>query len=173
MILKTLLFKNIKILCLTNVRAASNGIRLLNPARQVFKLFTMIRISIILLLIFTLTGCYEKNTENALKTYRYWAGTKPPDDLELIEGKYWQSDHWTKEYIMYLKIKPTEVWWNEFSKQNNLSVDTGDWTMPGDAPNWFKPTENSVRYDGGDKFNQSRFFRDNQTGICYIYAIQL
>jgi len=135
---------------------------------------TMKRLLIILLTIFTLTSCYEKKSNDALETYKYWAGTKPPDELQLIEGKYWQSAHWNKEYIMYLKFKPTKLWWNEFLKQNTISEDKGDWTMPSDAPNWFKPSETSVRYVGNSDFDQgSRYFRDTTTGICYLYEIQL
>ena len=129
---------------------------------------------IILLTLFALTSCYEKKSNDALETYKYWTGTKPPGELQLIEGKYWQSAHWTKEYIMYLKFKPTQVWWDEFLKQNNISEDKGDWTMPSDAPNWFKPSEISVRYKENTNFDQgSRYFIDTVTGICYIYEIQL
>jgi len=134
---------------------------------------TMKQLIFIVLTAFTLTSCYEKKSIDALETYMYWAGTKPPKDLELLEGKYWESAHWSKEYSMFLKIRPTKVWWDEFLKQNNISEDKNDWTIPSNAPDWFKPSENSVRYSGGNDYNHSRYFRDNQTGICYIYEIQL
>ena len=128
----------------------------------------------LLLTIFVLTSCMETKTSDAKDTYKYWAGTNPPSDIELMKGQYWQSAHWTKEYIMYLKFKPTEEWWTEFLKQNYISPDKDNWTMPSDAPTWFKPTDNSIRYGGGDDFDQgSRYFRDTITGICYIYEIQL
>jgi len=134
----------------------------------------MKRLLIILFTLFALTSCYEKKSNDALKTYKYWAGTKPPDELQLIDGKYLQSAHWTKEYIMYLKFKPTKLWWDEFLKQNNISEDKSDWTMPSDAPNWFNPSETSVRYGGNTDFDQgSRYFRDTITRICYLYEIQL
>lgn len=116
----------------------------------------------------------ETKTSDAKETYKYWAGTNPPSDIELMKGQYWQSAHWTKEYIMYLKFKPTEEWWTEFLKQNYISPDKDNWTLPSDVPTWFKPTDNSIRYSGGDDFDQgSRYFRDTITGICYIYEIQL
>src|SRR5690554_1690857 len=128
----------------------------------------------LLLTIFVLTSCMETKTSDAKDTYKYWAGTNPPSDIELMKGQYWQSAHWTKEYIMYLKFKPTEEWWTEFLKQNYISPDKDNWTLPSDAPTWFKPTDNSIRYNGGDDFDQgSRYFRDTITGICYIYEIQL
>lgn len=126
-----------------------------------------------LLTIFVLTSCEEMKTSDAKTTYKYWAGTNAPADLELLNGQYWQSAHWTLEYIMYLKFKPSEEWWSKFLEQNHISPDNFDWTMPYDAPAWFKPSDSSVRYSTNDEFNQSRYFRDNRTGICYIYEIQL
>jgi len=128
----------------------------------------------LLLTIYTLTSCTETKTSDAKDTYKYWAGTNPPDDIELLNGQYWESPHWSKEYIMYLKLKPTNIWWDEFLRQNSISKDNGNWTVPNDAPIWFKPSDNSVRLRSSSDFDQgSRFFRDSLSGICYIYEIQL
>lgn len=121
-----------------------------------------------------LTSCFEIKTNNPQETYKYWAGTNAPTDFELLKGQYWQSAHWTREYIMYLEFKPSDRWWNEFLKQNHISIDKEDWTKPDDAPTWFKPSENSIRYSRNDTFDQgSRCFKDTITGVCYIYEIQL
>ena len=128
----------------------------------------------ILLASFLLTSCSEINTNSPNDTYRYWAETNPPADMELMEGQYWQSAHWTREYIVYLKLKPTDQWWNEFITENRLAVDKGDWEKPTDAPTWFNPSENSVQFVGSEDLEQgSRYFRDPLTGVCYIYEIQL
>ena len=127
-----------------------------------------------MLTTFLLTSCSEVKTTNPKETYKYWAGTNPPADIELFNGQYWRSAHWTLEYIMWLEFKPTEIWWSEFVKQNNIVEDKGKWIIPTDAPNWFKPSDSSVRYRIERDFDQgSRCFRDKLTGICYIYEIQL
>lgn len=127
-----------------------------------------------LLNIFSFTSCSEIKTTDPVVAYKNWASTKPPSDIELYNGQYWQSAHLSKEYIMYLKFKPTKLWWNEFLKHNYISEDKYEWTMPNDAPSWFKPSENSVRYKGDEDYDQgSRYFRDSETGICFIYEIQL
>jgi hypothetical protein len=120
-----------------------------------------------------LTSCSEIKTDDPIDSYKYWAGTKPPKDLEIVQASYWQSAHWTKEYILYLKLKPTDEWWNELVKQNNLIKDTGQWTIPTDSPDWFRLPDNVTLYRPENDFYNSRFFRDNQTGECYIYDIQL
>ena len=128
----------------------------------------------VLLTIFLFTSCSEINTTNPEETFKYWAGTNPPADFEFFNGQYWQSSHWTKEYIMYLKFKPTEIWWNDFLKQNNIVEDKDNWTVPTDAPSWFKPSDNSIRYRIKGNFDQgSQYFYDTLTGICYFYEIQL
>lgn len=128
---------------------------------------------LVLLTTFLLTSCSETKTSKAAETFKYWSGTNAPVDLELLEGQYWQSPHWTKEYIMYLKFKPTKKWWDEFLKQNHITEDKEEWAFPNDAPNWFKPSDNSIRYSIKDDLDQgSRYFRDTLTGICYIYEIQ-
>ena len=86
---------------------------------------------------------FRNQTSDAKETFKYWAGTNPPADIELLNGQYWQSGHWTKEYIMYLKLKPSKTWWDDFVKQNSLTVDTTKWSKPDDAPNWFEPTKNT------------------------------
>lgn len=118
-------------------------------------------------------SCMEKRTTDPQKTYNYWAGNNPPSDLEVINGQYWESAHWTKEYIMFMKIKPTTEWWNEFIKQNQLLLNKGKWTKPSEAPVWFNPTKTTIKYNSSDIMNQSIYLRDTLTGVCFIYELQL
>ena len=127
-----------------------------------------------LLTLFLLISCSETKTTNPQKAYRYWTGSDPPAGTEVFNGQYWRSAHWTLEYIVYLKFKPTDIWWSDFLKRNNLVEDKEDWSIPIDAPNWFKPPDSSVRYRFDRNFyNNSRYFRDSLTNICYVYEIQL
>jgi hypothetical protein len=139
---------------------------------MILKLFK--NISLLFDLLILLTSCSEIETENAFETYRFWAGTDPAKDIDLINGRYWQSSHWTKEYIMYLKTKPTKEWLDSFIKENQLVIDKRVWTKPEDAPIWFIPSDNSLRYSDGKDFDKgSRYIYDSISGICYIYEIQL
>jgi hypothetical protein len=133
-----------------------------------------IKILISILTILTFSSCSEINTTNSTEIYKYWSGTNAHSELELLNGQYWQSSHWTREYIMYLKFKPSDKWWNEFILKNQISTDKGDWIMPSDAPTWFNPSGNSIRFVSNSDFDQgSRYFKDTLTGVCYIYEIQL
>jgi len=125
-------------------------------------------------LIIFLTSCSEIRTDSAIETYRYWAGADPAKDIGLINGQYWQSSHWTKEYILYLQIKPTKEWLDSFISQNKLVIDKRNWTKPDDSPIWFEPSDNSLRYSDGKDFEQgTRYIYDSISGICFLYEIQL
>lgn len=120
-----------------------------------------------------LTSCYEIRTNDQIESYKYWSGTKPIDDVQVLKGQYWQSAHWTREYILYLKIKPTDKWWDDFVKHSQLKIDSRKWSKPSDSPEWFQVPENIEIYKHADDLNASRYFRDKVTGECYIYEMQL
>ncbi|NDV97429.1 hypothetical protein D0T84_21380 [Dysgonomonas sp. 521] len=133
-----------------------------------------LKLTLFLSILFILTSCSEIESTDPIEVYRYWSGTKPTDNLNLKNGQYWQSPHWTKEYIMYLEFQPTTEWWNEFTQFNNLKADTIIYTLPDNKPEWFNPTETYIRYRVDKDFDQgSRYFRDTITGNCFIYEVQL
>jgi hypothetical protein len=129
----------------------------------------------IIVITFLLTaGCTEIKTEDPIKIYKLWSGSSAPEYIQLLQGQYWQSVHWTKEYIMYLKLLPTENWLSEFLNQNQLKIDNDNWTVPTDAPSWFNPPNKSIRYKRDSNFDLgSRYFVEPTTGEMYIYEIQL
>jgi hypothetical protein len=120
-----------------------------------------------------LTGCWPKETSDAKQTYKYWAETDPPADIQLLKGQYQGSMHWTKEYTMYIKFKPSDKWWGDFLDLNTISEDSGSYFNPSDAPTWFTPSNKSIRFRAKNGFDQgSRYYRDTITDVSYIYEIQ-
>lgn len=120
-----------------------------------------------------LIGCTETNTQNPAKAYRYWAGERPSKDVEVIHGKYWQSAHWSKEYILYLEIKASSLWREAFIRQNDLIESKAVVGFPPDAPAWFK-LESGYRILIPKGFNQGSVCYENpKTGYMFIYEIQL
>jgi len=116
----------------------------------------------------------ETNTVDVSDAYQYWSGTKPSAEIHVEKAQYWQSAHFTKEYILYLKLKPDAEWWKKFIQQNALEIKDAMWTDAEDTPDWFKPSTHSIQHGTKGFFDQgSRYFRDTLTGECYIYEIQL
>src|SRR5687767_3105717 len=79
--------------------------------------YSMCFLSIILILM---TGCDEIKTSEPEEVYFHWTNGASPDGLELLDGEYWQSAHWTKEYVMYLKLKPSKEWWRKYKEINGF-----------------------------------------------------
>ena len=120
----------------------------------------------------TYAGCKEKNTDDPIKTYTFWSGESPPKDVQPIHGKYCQSSHWSKEYIMYMEVKATPLWLNEFIKQNNLVEIKNVEGLPSDAPSWFQPAKNSIIFTRSNG-QGSLYYDDSLKGKMFIYEIQL
>ena len=131
-----------------------------------------ISIFLFLILLFQF-GCIGKKTNDAVNAYKFWAGEKPPKEIQVVHGKYWQSSHWSKEYILYLELNASPLWRKEFIKQNNLILSKTEIILPSDAPSWFKPTGN-FRVFVREGFSQgSVYYEDPVNGRMFIYEIQL
>lgn len=122
---------------------------------------------------FLCVSCLPVETNDAEKAYKYWSSSEIPKEIEVIEGAYYQSPHFTLEYEFFLKFKSDEKWFEAFVKQNQLQIDTvrNDWSMWTELPAWFQPDPYAKIYakDPNDAFDRSRYFRDSKTGISYIY----
>jgi hypothetical protein len=133
--------------------------------------------------LFLTAGCSEVRTSDPEEVYARWSNGRKPDGLELLEGEYWQSAHWSKEYVMYLKAKASKEWWAQYkqingfeghridevdvSKSEIFRIDNPGWL---EKPDWFKPDLRSEVYG---QFGGSKYFWDAQDEIIFIYEIQL
>nr|WP_321226384.1 hypothetical protein [uncultured Psychroserpens sp.] len=121
-----------------------------------------------------LVSCFSHSSSDAENTFRYWTKSNNlPKDIKILYGEYYQSPHFTLEYEVFLKFKPTKEWWYTFKKQNNLVViKTSDdsWSSFTNELDWFTPDHNFMVYAASDyEWNPSRYFIDYEKGICYVY----
>jgi hypothetical protein len=89
-----------------------------------------------------------------------------------VHAKYWQSSHFTKEYIAYFDLRATQHWKQQFIKQNHLVATSGQIIKPLDSPDWFRFSANSKCWqqpNGGS----SIYIEDANTGHLLIYEEQL
>lgn len=115
----------------------------------------------------------EKNSEDPQEVYRLWSYEKPPKGVNVIRGKYWQSPHFTKEYIMYLELTAPSYWRKEFIRRNNLIPDTIAVQLPSEAPAWFQPSKEYKVWIPSDFSQGSMYYEDTASGHMFIYEIQL
>jgi hypothetical protein len=69
-----------------------------------------------------LSSCSPKTSENPSEVYQLWAGEKPSKNLKVLHGKYWQSGHFTKEYIMFMELRAPNDWIQEFIVQKQIET---------------------------------------------------
>lgn len=115
----------------------------------------------------------EKRTSDPNKAYEYWAGGPPDKNIKLTHGWYWQSAHWSREYIMYLEINAPAEWRAAYIKQNNLMETQTNPGFPQDAPAWFKPGKKFRTLVRAGSGGESVYYEDTLKGMMLIYETQL
>jgi hypothetical protein len=137
------------------------------------KFFDGVRVSIMgSLTALCFSSCREMKTNDPVQSYKHWSGSLPPSGVKVIHGAYWQSAHWSKEYILYLELQTPTDWMSQFNSQNNLKA-TNDAAMPSDAPSWFSPGEGAKIFKRIGDDQGSCYFEILSTGKIFIYEIQL
>ena len=126
----------------------------------------------VLLLTILFSGCAEKTSENPVEVYQLWTGKKPSAYEKIIHGKYWQSAHWSREYIVYIEMKAPKEWVEKFVEQNELLPDTTDRQIS-DAPSWFNPSKDYLVFRRKDDIHSSRYYFNLKDDRIYIFEIQL
>lgn len=103
----------------------------------------------------------------ALETYRYWAGEEPGEDMQVLNGEYWASAHWSKEYTLYLELRFPRardfVMGRGFEQLKEQQVIHG-------APDWFDPPADYEVWEGNQG---SLYFLHPKKGHIYIFERQL
>lgn len=111
----------------------------------------------------------------AKETFKYWAGEEPWEGIDVKNGQYWSSAHFTKEYIMYMEvILPKDMAQDFITDEYNkleLLEDKYMVNLPDDKPDWFKPPKDFKVYKRGSQ--GSLYFIDLDTGNMFMYEIQL
>lgn len=140
------------------------------------KIFIKLKLSIFLVSLIIFSGCIEKNTTNPKEVYSYWLKSDNDSKIKVINGQYWESSHFTYEYIIYLELKVSENWWINFSKENNLILDIlpNKPIFNSDFPKWFKPTSEFLKYKPKKEIDQECvYFYNPKNQSVFIYEIQL
>lgn len=99
-----------------------------------------------------------------------------PENVEIVNAEYWNSAHWTHEYIYYFKIKFNEELLEHFTQY--LISDFHEKYKPKiyhDAPKWFpKPTmEEYEIWVSSKKSSEFALFHDKDKQYIFIKDSQL
>jgi hypothetical protein len=128
-----------------------------------------------LLLLFTImivVGCKRQSTNDAATCYEYWAGEKPTTEVQVIHGLYGPTSHWTKDYTIYLQLNASSRWCSEMMRKNYL-IPATEYTIPDDAPSWFRPGKKCRIWKPSGLDQSSFYLNDVESGNIFIYEVAL
>lgn len=111
-------------------------------------------------------------THSGEETYQYWSGgySSEEDNVEVLNGCYWSSSHFTKEYTLYMElIVPVNVL-KHFPEDNGLEriINPSD-SNRDFGPDWFTPPADFEVWGGQ---LGSRYFMNPKTGHMFMYEVQ-
>ena len=140
----------------------------------------MIKRIIFILFLITLTSCGIE-TYDAEKAYELWENGNIAEEVQIINGQFWKSGHWTYEYVVFLELKPSNKWKEKFFKgyraKENLMrkynpknsshlINGPDWF---ENPDWFNPTGDFEVYSG---YGGNYYWNEKENTLLF-YEIQL
>lgn len=121
-------------------------------------------------------GTWEDDPQNWNRAFRQ----NTPADVSVVHSYYWESDHFTYEYIYFFEVKASQEWQNVFLKERELEpvAPSNAWSFRqsysyDSTPAWFAP-DPVENYDVWDKPNYHGSIWINKTnGHIYFYGAQL
>ncbi|WP_299121455.1 hypothetical protein [uncultured Tenacibaculum sp.] len=132
------------------------------------------------LISFMLIGCGIE-TYDAEKAYDYWENGNINEEVEIVNGQFWKSDHWTYEYAVFLKLKPSKKWKKKFfkiykTKKNKIgkynpknqehSTLYLEWF---EKPDWFFPTSEFEVFKGYG----GNYYWNEKDNVLLFFEMQL
>jgi len=75
-----------------------------------------IKIFLTVVIISFFSSCKEKTSTNPNEIYQLWTGVNPSKEIKVINGQYWESVHWTKEYVLFMELQTDNFFWDKFKK---------------------------------------------------------
>jgi len=131
-------------------------------------------------LIITLISCGIE-TYDSEKAYDYWENGAIGEEVEIVNGQFWKSGHWTYEYVVFLELRPSKKWKNKFfqtyrSSENQLgkyNSENSNHLTHGpnwfESPDWFKPNSEFEVYAGYG----GNYYWNEKENILLFYEMQL
>ena len=140
----------------------------------------MTRKIFILLIPFLISSCGIE-TYDAEKAYGHWENGAIDEEVEIVNGQFWKSGHWTYEYSVFLELRPSKKWKEKFfelykadenlvgqydSEKKYHQIQAAHWF---EKPDWFNPNSEFQIYRGYG----GNFYWNEKENTLLIFEIQL
>ena len=120
-------------------------------------------------------SCTKTTSEVPVECFRLWSGKQPDAETKIDHARYWQSGTLVKEYRLFMELQPSAAWQKKFMRENKLVLidDDDEWTVPENAPSWFKPSKSYKVLKLPLPYGESRYFIDSATNHMFIFEIEM
>ena len=112
------------------------------------------------------------------KNWRRAFGEDPPENVSVVHSYYWESDHFTHEFIYFFEVKASRQWLAAFVKDRKAepvaAEDARGFEVHYDGtPEWFVP-DPAGSYEVWDRPGyHGSIWVHKKTGHVYFYGVQL
>ncbi len=121
------------------------------------------------------SGTWEDDPKNWYRAFR----EEPPAEVTVIHSKYWNSAHFTEEYIYFFEVRATPEWRDAFLRRREVEpVPPSEvWSFhppPTElTPDWFAP-DPVTDYDVWDHAGyHGSVFINKTNGHIHFYGVKL
>ncbi|WP_460218005.1 hypothetical protein [Psychroserpens sp. MEBiC05023] len=135
------------------------------------------RLFLIYIVAMTSLSCGSGTFENDPDTWNKVFGEDPPKEIKIIDSRFWKSAHWSYEFELHVKFETSESFLNsyfiehykfEITKDPKLDLNFDD-----EKPEWFVPKSNENYDIYESSINNMVLFKEHNSNIIYLYALQV
>lgn len=127
----------------------------------------------IALLFLLLCSCGSGTFENDPESWHKVFGEDTPENIEVLQSRFWKSAHWTYEFEFYCKLKADKTVLKDYfidhysmKKRDNRTT-----FHSSNKPNWF--VKDLEGFEIWEKQFKMTLFINEQTEEVYLHCIQV
>ncbi|MEM9679225.1 MAG: hypothetical protein AAF901_02785 [Bacteroidota bacterium] len=129
-----------------------------------------------ILLCLTFLSCGSGTFIDDPDTWNKVFGEETPNEIEVLNSRFWKSGHWTYEFELFAKLQSEKDFIKEYfiDKYSLSQYEIHATVYLEDIPNWFVEKSNSKNYEvwkGGP--NSITLYVHKNKNITYLHVLQL
>lgn len=130
---------------------------------------------IVLLICFSFFSCGSGTFEDDPESWNKLFGEDVPNEVEVLNSRFWKSTHWTYEYELFIKFKSNSDFVDAyFIEKYNLKKQNMSGTLYfAEKPDWFNINDYDNYMIWKGSVNDLTLFASKTDNIFYLHSLQL
>lgn len=122
-------------------------------------------------------SCGSGTFENDPKTWHKVFGGEVPNEVEILNSRFWKSAHFTYEYELFMEFKSSQSFADSFFIKKFRFKPTKapkfDLNYDEEKPKWFVPKSFEAYDVWQSDINNMNLLIDKSSNLMFLYALQL